>query len=241
MFGKKDLMVNRQTHSSNNIRSFIRTIIRMLIINAAIPYICYTILTANHASVTIALLVAAVAPALESIGSIIRGRRLNVLSLFVMGSLLVGIVLTLISGDPHVLLLRESIIFGMFGIANFLSLLFPQPLMFLIGRSFIASNNQEQIEGYNTLWSHPHVHRTSRIVTIVWGFVCIGEFLLRVFVVYTLPIATVVAFGPLMSHGLIVIAIIWTFAYGRRIRAYIGNENPTTQDTHQTPINQVAR
>ncbi|GHO97511.1 hypothetical protein KSF_075590 [Reticulibacter mediterranei] len=234
-------MVNRQTHSSNNIHSFIRTMIRMLIVNAAIPYACYTILTANHVPVTTALLVAAVAPALESIGSIIRGRRLHVPSLFVMGSLLVGIVLTLMSGDPHVLLLRESIIFGLFGVVNFLSLLFPQPLMFLIGRSFIASSNQEQIEGYNTLWSNPHVHRTSRIVTIVWGFVCIGEFLLRVFMVSTLPLATVVAFGSLISHGVIVLAIIWTFAYGRRVRAHIRDENPITQQkNNQTSINQAA-
>lgn len=234
-------MVNRPPNSANNPRSFIRTIIRMLVINAAIPYACYAVVTANHASVTTALLVAAVAPALESLVSIIRGRRLNVVSLFVMSSLLVGLALTLISGDPHVLLLRESIIFGLFGIVNFLSLLFPKPLMFFIGRSFIASNNQEQIEGYNTLWSNPHVHRTSRIVTIVWGFVCTGEFLLRVFMVSTLPLATVVAFGSLISHGVIVLAIIWTFAYGRRVRAHIHDENPMTQQkNNQTSINQAA-
>lgn len=213
----------------------------MLIMNAAIPYACYTILTANHAPVTTALLVAAVAPALESIVSIIRGRRLNILSLFVMSSLIIGIALTLMSGDPRLLLLRESIIFGIFGVVNFISLFFPKPLMFLIGRSFIASNNHDQIEGYNTLWSNPHVHRTSRIVTIVWGFVCIGELLLRVFMVSTLPLATVVAFGSLISHGLIVLAIIWTFAYGRRIRAHLRDENPITQQNDsQTSINQAA-
>ena len=59
--------------------------------NAAIPSICYTLLKANHVSDLTALGIAAIAPALEAVVGVLRSRQVNIISLFVLGGLLVGL------------------------------------------------------------------------------------------------------------------------------------------------------
>lgn len=203
-----------------------RSIVSLLIINIAIPYGCYTVLKNNHASDAIALGVSAIAPALASLISVLRSRHINIISLFTLGGLLVGLAATFIGGDPHVLLLRESLFTGVLGLICFVSLLFPRPLMFLAGRSLIAGNDPAHLARYNQLWQKPFARHTSRVMTIVWGVIYACDFLLRLLLVYTLPLATVVAVGPLLTGVLIGGSILWTFAYLRRARQHVRAMQP---------------
>ena len=54
------------------------------------------------------------------------------------------------------------------------------------------------------------------LTTIVWGIVYSSDFLLRLLLVSTLPVALVLAFGPILTGGLIGLSLLWTFAYLRR-------------------------
>ncbi|HWZ17599.1 MAG TPA: hypothetical protein VNW73_02265, partial [Ktedonobacteraceae bacterium] len=111
----------------------------------------------------------------------------------------------------------------------FVSLLFPRPLMFSVGRSFIVGKNPEHIARYNQLWENPSVRYTSRVTTIVWGIVYSSDFLLRLLLVSTLPVAAVLAFGPILTGGMIGLSLLWTFAYLRRARQRL-------QTTQTTPV-----
>jgi hypothetical protein len=212
-------MPNEKTVSSPSGRSLLlRSILSLLIINIVIPYGCYSLLKANHASDAVALGVAAVAPALEALVGVLRGRHVNLISLFVLGGLVLGIIAAFLGGDPHVVLIRESLFTGVLGLICFVSLLFPYPLMFLVGRSLIAGNDPEHIARYNQLWHNPYARRTSRVITVVWGIVYCGDFLLRLLLVLTLPVAAVLAIGPVVTGGVIGGAFLWTFAFLRRAR-----------------------
>jgi hypothetical protein len=222
---KKEKQTNMSTTKTDSLAvntfSARSSIVSLLIINIAIPYACYTILKNNHASDVIALSVSAIAPALASLISVLRSRQINIISLFTLGGLVIGLAATFIGGDTHVLLLRESLFTGVLGIACFVSLLFPRPLMFLAGRSLIAGNDPAHIARYNQLWQNPSARRTSRFMTIVWGFIYSSDFLLRLLLIYTLPIATVIVVGPLLTGVLIGGSILWTFAYLRRARQHV--------------------
>jgi len=223
-------MLPTQTVSSPPGRaSLLRSIVSLLIINVAIPFGCYTLLKANHASDVTALGVAAIAPALDALISVLRGRRINIISLFVLGGLTVGFISIFLGGDPRLLLIRESLFTGALGITCFVSLLFPRPLMFSVGRSFIAGKDPEHITRYNQLWESPSVRHTSRVTTIVWGIVYSSDFLLRLLLVSTLPVAAVLAFGPILTGGMIGLSLLWTFAYLRRARQRL-------QTTQTTPV-----
>ncbi len=184
----------------------LRSILILLLVNIAIPLGCYLFLKAEHASDVTALVS----------GS--RGRHLNIISLFVLGCLVVGILTTFLGGDPRVLLLRESLFTGALGLTCFASLLFPRPLMFSVGRSFLAGKDPEQIARYHQLWRNPTARHTSRVTTVVWGIVYSGDFLLRLLLVFTLPVAAVLVVGPLFTGGLIGGSLLWSFAYLRRAR-----------------------
>ena len=225
-------MLPTNTVSSSSGRStLLRSILSLLIINIAIPYGCYTLLKANHASDVTALALAGIAPALESVVSVLRSRRINIISLFVLGGLVVGIIATFLGGDPHVLLIRESFFTGALGLTCFVSLFFPRPLMFLVGRSLIAGNDPEHIARYNQLWHNLYVRRTTRMITVVWGIVYCGDFLLRLFLVLILPIAVSIAIGPIITGGLIGGALLWTFAFLRRTRQRVRTMQADTAST----------
>ena len=216
---EREPMFHPNTVSSSPGKSvLLRSILRLLIVNAAIPYACYTLLKANHVSDVTALGIAAIAPALEALVSVLRSRQVNIISLFVLGGLLVGIITMFLGGDPRVVVLRESFFTGVLGLTCFVSLLFPRPLMFSVGRTLIAGNDPAHIARYNQLWQNPSVRHTARICTVVWGVVYSGDFLLHLLLVSTLPLAAVVATGPLLTGGLIGVALLWTFAYLRKAR-----------------------
>ena len=106
-------MLDTSTVSSPPGRSsLLRSILGLLIINVAIPFGCYILLKANHASDVTALGVAAIAPALDALISLLRGRHINIISLFVLGGLVIGIIAIFLGGDPRVLLIRESLFTG---------------------------------------------------------------------------------------------------------------------------------
>lgn len=222
-------MFDPKTVSSSPGRSaLLHSILRVLIVNAAIPYACYTLLKANDVSDVTALSIAAIAPALEALVSVLRSREVNIISLFVLGDLLVGIIIMFLGGDPRVIVLRESLFTGALGLTCFVSLLFPRPLMFFVGRSLIAGNDPAHIARYNQLWQNSSVRHIARVCTVVWGGVYSGGYLLHLLLVSALPLAAVVAIGPLLTGGLIGAALLWTFAYLRSARQRVRAVQPNT-------------
>ncbi len=190
----------------------------MLIVNVAIPYGCYTLAKAYHASDVIALSLGAVVPTIATLVGVLRSRHLNVISMFVLGGLIMGILMTSLGGDTHLLLIRESFFTAALGVTCFVSLLFPRPLMFSLGRSLVAGDDPVHIARYNQSWQNPFARHASRVATIVWGSVYCSDFLLRVLLVFTLPTVVVLAVGPIVTSGLIGICMLWTFAYLRKAR-----------------------
>jgi len=53
---------------------------------------------------------------------------------------------------------------------------------------------------------------------LLWGVGLLVEFALRVILVYTLPVAQVLALSPLIFNAITIGLILWTIAYGNRVR-----------------------
>src|SRR5206468_10110291 len=98
------------------------------------------------------------------------------------------------------------------------SLLFPKPLWFYIIRYFATGNKPDQIAEFNSAWQYPVFRTYIRNVTILWGLIYVIEFPIRLFLVYTLPIAQFLAISPIIFYGITIAAIAYTLAYGRRVR-----------------------
>jgi len=202
--------------SSTGSKINMRGILRSLVINAAIPVVLY-LLSKRYISSSdlVALSIAAVAPAIDSIIEVVRHRRLDIIGVLALLGIVVSVVGVLLGGDPKILLIRESFLTGALGIACFVSLLLPRPLMFYFGRQFMAGSDPVKLAEFNAQWQYPYARFVHRMITVGWGVAYVGEIILRVVVVYTLPAVVVLAVSPFILGGLTLGAIILTFVYVR--------------------------
>lgn len=81
-----------------------------------------------------ALAVAALFPIGKSAFELAYHRQLDPISILVLLGIAADSVALLFGGSPRLLLVRESLITGVFGLACFSSLLWPRPLMFYFAR-----------------------------------------------------------------------------------------------------------
>jgi hypothetical protein len=197
----------------------LRSVANETLLNATIPIACYALAKRFVSpSEFTALAFATTFPLLKSVYDILRRRELDPIALLVLLGILVSIAALFFGGDPRLLLIRESFLTGAFGIACFLSLILPRPIMFYVGRYFVAGHDAERREAFNARWQIPAVRRAHRFITIVWGLVAIGEFTLRAIMVYKLSSSVVLVASPFIL-GLVTVGTIgWTFWYARRVR-----------------------
>lgn len=188
-------------------------------LNATIPAALYWL--AKHIwlrSEVVALLWAMTFPLLKSMYDLIKHRALDPVAVIVLLGLVTSMIAVLFGGDPRLLLIRESLFTGAFGLVCLISLLFPRPIMFYFGRYFLAGADPQRRDLFNARWYNPMVRRAHRLVTVTWGLVYVGEFLLRVTLVYGLSTGRVLAIAPLVTGLATVGAILWTFWYIHKVR-----------------------
>src|SRR5579859_6778789 len=106
-----------------------------IVLNAVIPVILYK-LSKRYISPSelTALILATTFPIGKSIFDVARRGQVDPISIVVLIGIATDGVALLLGGSARLLLVRESLFTGAFGLACFVSLLLPRPLMFYFGR-----------------------------------------------------------------------------------------------------------
>lgn len=194
-------------------------IVRGILLNAVVPVILYKLSKRYYSpSEVTALVIAAIFPLSKSIFDLARHRKLHPIAIVVLLGIATDGVAIVFGGSPRLLLIRESMFTGVFGIACFFSLLLPRPMMFYFSRYFIAGTDPERQARFNAAWQLPEVRFCHRLITTVWGCVFVGELGLRLLLIYNLPAALVLVISPVVIGTLTVTTMIWAFSYGHRVR-----------------------
>ncbi len=207
---------------TENSRLQVRGILFGIALNAIIPLILYR-LSKRYISPSelTALAIAAVFPFSTSIFDLLRHRQFDPISLVILLGIVTSGIALLFGGSPRILLLRESLFTGVFGLACFVSLLWSRPLMFYFGRHFVAGDDPRKRERFNASWELPQVRFANRLITIVWGTLYVAELVVRVILIYTLSTQPVLVLSPVLIGSTTVFAILWTFSYVRRVRVRV--------------------
>lgn len=207
------------TNQNNNGRGMMsRQMLPNLLINAAAPFAIN--LVAQHYMPTIdALLLASSVPAVYTLGSLVWKRRVNVLGLLVVASLLLNAVFALLFHSPRLLLLQSSVVNGLLGVAMLISLFFPRPVLFYLMRSITTQHDAQRIASFNSRWAYPQVRSFYRTLTMVWGCVTVAQVMLVGFLAFSLPISTMLAIGPILNFAIIIPAARWSIHYFRKNRS----------------------
>jgi hypothetical protein len=197
-------------------RLSVRALLPSLLVNALAPYVAFQVLTANGTDPTQALQTAAVFPIVGIARGYVRTRRLDVIGLVSLVFILVGLLASLISGDARFILIKESLLTGVFGVVCLGSLLLPRPLMFYFGRQFAGGGDPRRAAGFEARWQYPRFRAVNRTLTVVWGVAYLVEAALRVGLSFVLPIPQFLLVSPVLAIGVTVALISWTMAYTRR-------------------------
>ena len=152
-----------------------------IILNAIFPVILYR-LSKRYLSPSelTALIIASTFPLGKSIFDLVSRGQVDPISIVVLLGIGTDVVALLFGGSARLLLIRESLFTGAFGVACFFSLLLPRPMMFYFGRYFMAGTDSVRQARFNAAWRFPYVRFCHRLITSVWGLVFVGELILRV-------------------------------------------------------------
>jgi hypothetical protein len=206
----------------NNSRPPIKAILVDIVLNAVIPLLLYR-LSKHYISPSelTALLIATTFPVTKNIFSFVRHRALDPISIIVFLAIISSIIALFLGGAPKILLVRESLFTGAFGLACLISLV-PfaslRPVMFYFGRFFLSGGDIEKRRIFDSRWERPRFRFTNRLITAVWGSVFTGEFILRIILIYSLPPEAVLVISPIVIGALTIGTIIWTFGYVKRVQ-----------------------
>jgi hypothetical protein len=191
-----------------------------LLIDGFGPFIIYAL--CKHflpVSDIFALSVGALVPVVRTISSLIRERHINIISTVVLINIVGSIAVALISGSPQLLLIRESFVGGLMGVAFLVSLLFPRPLVFLFAQHMRAGNDLVARKAFDARWASPRQRFAFRLMSVVWGLGTLGELALRIVLVLTLPIPVVLGVSTILFPAIYLAMIAWTLFYMRKISA----------------------
>lgn len=193
-----------------------RTMLRGLGWDVGLPVLGYYALHLAGVNDFVALLVASLLAAARIVWVAVRERELNPFATVMLVVFGIGLVLALVSGDPRFLLLKNSIVTGVIGLVFLGTTLFGTPLTLAAAQSFQPARKAEIRHAYDT---DADVRRGHRVSSTVWGVGLVLEALIRVPLVFLLPIDVMVALGEVMTIAVIALLIAWNVWYIKRATA----------------------
>lgn len=170
--------------------------------DVVVPVALYYLLRAAGASPVLAMIIAIVPTGVYLAARAIKRRKIDALGIFVLVLLVVGVLVSLISGSPRFLLAKSGWVTAVIGIAFFVTLLLARPMAFTLARAMLRRSplgRTLDTDSWDDRWRRdPSFRRPWRVSTIMWGTGLLADALVRVVMAYSLPVDTV----PALSAGL---------------------------------------
>ncbi len=190
-----------------------RQSVRTLLLDLAAPLVLYYVLHAWGVDDVVALAVGGVPPAITVIVTAVRSRRVDVLALAVVVSMVVGLVGSLIGGSPRELLARGAWLSAPLGLYTLVTAWFPRPICFELTRTMLPHRAAVMDE----LWdSNERFRRAWREITVMWGVLLAVDAGLRIAMSATLPVPLVPALDTALTVGTTVLLQVPTHLLLRR-------------------------
>ncbi|MFF4489556.1 VC0807 family protein [Streptomyces sp. NPDC001544] len=191
-----------------------------LIVDVAVPLGSYYLgKDAFGMSTFAALAFSSVVPALRTVWSTVRERKTNGLAGLILVVNVVSLVLGFVSGDPRLLLAKDSAVSSTIAIGILVSVALGKPMMTTGLKPFLVKGDAAKEAAWQRLASGAAAGsavflRKERAFSIVWGAALLAECVVRVVGAYTLPVDTMVWLGGVILAVAILVAMVVGGALG---------------------------
>lgn len=184
-----------------------------LAVNVGLPWCVYWVAKREGVGEAHAIMCSAIPPILWSLGEFARRRRVDAISMLVLGGIALSLIGFALGGSPKLLLMRESLVTGLIGLAFLGSVLVGRPLVWVLTQAAMA----RQEEPIGDVSGDTDLRRMMTVMTLVWGLGLIGEACLRAALVATMSVGRVLVVGPVVGYSVVGLLVGWTYLYARRV------------------------
>ncbi|MEV0614768.1 VC0807 family protein [Nonomuraea sp. NPDC050404] len=195
-----------------NKSTLIKTLVPDVLLPVAVYYLSRRIGVPQEASLLLGAATALVRVLLQAVVS----RRFNGLAALVCAGFAVGVLLALLTGDPRFLLARESLLSGLLGLLLLGSCLVGKPLMYALMRR-LSADDSANLDEWERLWrSAPQFRKVFLTLTLVWGAGLLTESIVRVPLIYSLPLDVMAGLSTVLQLATFALLIGWSLLYRHR-------------------------
>lgn len=181
-----------------------------LMLDIGLPLIAYYTLHALGADDWLALLVATAAAGVRLVVVALWTRRVSWFAAIMLGVFGVGLALAFIGGSPRFLLLKDSFTTAVIGLVFLSSLVGRRPLTLSAAQSWRPGHGEELERLYQDV---PAGRRAFRVSTLGWGLGMLTEAVLRIPLIYLLPIEVMVGLSTALMITAMAALTLWNAVY----------------------------
>lgn len=192
----------------------IGTLMANLFLDAGLAILAYGVARLLGYSPFVGLIAGTVVAGLRVVWVVVRQRKIDPFAVFMMGIFALGLVLSLVTGSPRFLLAKESFGTGAAGLAFVLTCLRGKPLAYHASQR-VAAPTVEERDAWARMWTAQPIFRSRfRTMSLVIGGALLVEAVVRVPLIYVLPIDVMAVLSPVLTPVVITLTSIWAVHYG---------------------------
>ncbi|EYT84697.1 membrane protein [Streptomyces sp. Tu 6176] len=180
---------------------------RPLILDIAVPLGSYYVFKEAFGTSTFAALAwSSAVPAARTVWSLVKERRANALAALILFVNVVSLLLSFVSGDPRLMLAKDSGVSSTVAIGILVSVFLGRPMMTAGLKPFMVKGDAAKEAAWERLVSGAAAgsavfRRKERLFSVVWGVALLAECVARVVGAYTVPVDTMVWLGTVFMVG----------------------------------------
>ncbi|WP_327718566.1 hypothetical protein OG381_26495 [Streptomyces sp. NBC_00490] len=185
-----------------------------LIVDVAVPVGSYYLFKDAFGMSTFAALAwSSAVPAGRTVWSVARERTVNGLAALILVVNAVSLLLGLLSGDPRLMLAKDSGVSSIIGVGILVSVALGRPMMTAGLKPFLVRGDSAREAAWRrladgTAEGSGAFLRAEQVFSVVWGVVLLAECVARVVGAYTLPVDTMVWLGSVILAGSMTLAFV---------------------------------
>ncbi|MER6050909.1 VC0807 family protein [Streptomyces sp. NPDC001793] len=181
-----------------------------LVVDAGIPMASYYVLGSGFGMSDVAALAwSSVVPALRTVWGLVRERSVNALALLMLVVNVVGLATSTLTGDPRLMMAKDSATSSVIGLAMLLSAVAGRPLMSAGLKPWVTKGGPEGTAAWDRLRAHSaRFRRLERRFTLIWGGALLTDCVVKAVGAYVLPVHVMVWLGTVLTVVSILVASV---------------------------------
>jgi hypothetical protein len=191
-------------------RPGIASSLRPLAIDVALPVGTYYLLHSGLGlSLWLSLALSSVVPALRTAFGLVAQRQLNVLAMLILVVNMTGIAVSFATGDPRMMIAKDSVVSSVVAIAILISVALRRPLMSAGLKPWVTRGAADRTAAWDRLAAtSSKFRRLELLFSAIWGLALLAECVARLVGAFALPVSTMVWLGTVFTLGAIGLAIV---------------------------------